>query len=145
MPPTLRRKHDKLATNLLFTSFAIGSLVDFYTKTGIYTPDFHTPHISTAAYPVIFAITVLLVLLHYYCVRLGYRWAKILFFILFAGNLLLTVSHLEATLAKQLISPLKSTSFFVQWALQAAATILLVLDLKGPREDRPLPKPTITA
>jgi hypothetical protein len=141
----MRRKYDKLASNLLFLAFILGSLVDFYTKTGIFSPGFHTPHISASALAVIMAILLVLILLQYYYIRLGYRWAKILFILLFAFSLLMTATHLEATFAKQLISPLKATSFFAQWALQLAATILLLLDWKRPHESQILPASTTSA
>jgi len=137
MPPTLRRPHDVLATNLLFAGFLLGSLVDFYTRTGVYGPPPPGNHLSPTAHAISSGIFLVFILVHFYYIRRGYRWAKILFFICLALSMLLYTRYSQKTVDTQFSTPLKSVSFVIQWLLEFLATALLVVDLWKYRKGTP--------
>jgi hypothetical protein len=133
MPPTLKRAHDVLASNLLFLALFIGLLVDFCTKTGLFR--FHSKIVSDTALRIIVSITIALLLAHIYYIRQGYRWAKMLFLLFFVLGIVFEIAYFDRILAKQFATRLKGISYVVQYGLQLAATILLLRDLR--RSNRP--------
>lgn len=131
MAASQQHRYDVIATNLLFAGFLLGIAVDLYTKTGLF--NFQSKIVSRQFFLTAVFISLLLTLAHYYYIRQGYRWAKILFFIFFGMGLLFNIVDFKGVAAKQFVSPIKEVSFAMQWLLQLAAFSLLVIGYRNTR------------
>ena len=103
MPSATRYSPDKLAAGLLTFGLLFSLLISFFTHNGLYT--YHGKYLSHSAYVIIINIAILLLLAHYYCIGLGYRWAKILFFLFFGFNVLSALFGFNKVLHTQFATP----------------------------------------
>lgn len=136
-----QHRYDIVATNLLFACFIIGVVVDLYTRKGVF--NFQSKIISQQAFLVIVIISLLFSLAHYYFIRQGYRWAKILFFIFFTFSVVFLIADYKGVAAKQFVSPLKTANYFLQCLLQLIATGLLIMSYKNTKWQAEQPLPTL--
>lgn len=136
-----QHKYDRVASNMLFISLLISSLVNLLAQNGLAT--FQSKFLSRPALLTVATLLVLLELVHYYYIRRGYRWAKILFFVFFGLNVLFLLVDFKGIAAKQFISPLKEINFVVQWLFQIAAFSLLVIGFKNTRWHHEQPSTTL--
>lgn len=129
MASPTQHRYDILASNLLFASFLAGVVFNFLTNSNL----FNSPIFSGPASGVLALLSAVIVLGYYYCIRQGYRWAKLLFFIFFGFSLLLLVLGFKKVVATQFTSPLNEVSFAVQWLLRIAAFWLLIISFRSTR------------
>jgi uncharacterized membrane protein YedE/YeeE len=138
-----QHRYDIVATNLLFAGFLLGIGVNFLTQETLF--NFQSKILSKQFILTTAVLSLLLTLVHYYYIRQGYRWAKILFFIFFGANLVFIIVDFKGIAAKHFVSPIKEVSFAVQWLLQLAACILLVIGYRNTQwhSEQPLATPEV--
>jgi hypothetical protein len=124
-----QHRYDILATNMLFTACLLGFAVDFLTQQGMF--NFQSNILSRQFYFTVIGISMLLTLAHYYYIRQGYRWAKILYLIFFGVYVVFTILDFKGISAKHFVSPIKIISFAVGWLLQLAACSLLLIGYRS--------------
>ncbi|OGX87298.1 hypothetical protein [Hymenobacter coccineus] len=119
-------KLDVVASNLLFASLAVGVAVSYGTKTGVFANDFKTSPATAAA----LTIAVPFLLVQYYAIRKGERWAKISY-VAFAGlSVLFTFLDFKGVTAK-LDTPASAAIFVVQYLVQLAVMVMILQSLRG--------------
>lgn len=121
METTPQRKNDILASNLLFGSLAfaiITKVVQFFV--------FHKPE-PMFRNPMIWAIGFALALVvgHYYAIRLGKRWAKILFAVFFVISIVSLFIHPGDVLQSMKTDLIHALELVVGWFCHITAMILL--------------------
>lgn len=129
MASPTQHRYDILASNLLFVGFLFGVVFNFLTNSDL----LNSPIFSGPASGILMLLSAVIVLGYYYCIRQGYRWAKVLFFIFFVFSALLLVLGFKKVVATQFTSPLNGVSFVVQWLLRIAAFWLLVISFRSTR------------
>lgn len=124
-----QHKYDIVAANLLFVGFLFGTVISLATNSSLLSSTIF----SGPASWVLTIISVVVVLAHYYFIRQGYRWAKILFFIFFGFSALFLLLGFKKVVDTQFTSPLKAISFALQWLSRVVAFILLLISFKSTR------------
>ena len=128
-------KPDVLASNLLFAGCFIGTVINYFTKEGFFIKGLSNSFIA------ILIIGTLLALALYFCIRKGYKWAKITFILLYTISLIASVSDFRG-LTKKVSTPLKAVNYTSQSILEISATVLLVFSLGRSRKAE---QPTLPA
>jgi hypothetical protein len=129
MASPTQHRYDILASNLLFVGFLFAAVFNFLTNADL----LKNPIFSGPASGVLVLLSAVIVLGYYYCIRQGYRWAKLLFFIFFGFSVLFLILGFKKVVATQFTSPLNGVGFAVQWLLRIAAFWLLVISFRSTR------------
>ena len=131
-------KQDILATNILFAALFLTIPVNYVIKDGYFSQT-----ISKTAFTALIVVTPF-ILAHYYYIRAGYKWAKVLFVILSGLSLLFLVLDFKRIAAGSLDTLPKMTNFFIQQVIQFVAFILVLVSLSKSKNRQELSEPDET-
>jgi hypothetical protein len=127
MEATQQRKNEVLASNILFGGLLLGAII-LVLRVAVLkkeNPFLGTKHIGASVIIIFWIIGYVFSIAHYYAIRLGKRWAKILLLILFAANVLFSVVRHNLLVTRWDNDFLYVVSYVLSYAIQLWALLLL--------------------